>query len=130
MNLCLSFWNPAFICGKSLVFSCLRRAVALCVPCFSDLLRFLKLLFLICFYQSSFFGSLRKLSFSFFFRKITKISLILLFFEKKKKNSLFFLLFVISFSCKMSLSCKIFKNTALIFLCCQPLFENILFLLS
>ena len=32
MNLCLSFWNPAFICGKSIVFSSLRRAVALCVP--------------------------------------------------------------------------------------------------
>ena len=34
MNLCLSFWNPAFICGESLVFSSLRRPVALCVPFF------------------------------------------------------------------------------------------------
>ena len=70
-----------------LFFSSLRRAVALFVPRFSDLLRFLILLFLIFFYQSSFLGLFKNCCI--FFWKITKISLILPFLFFKKKTHCF-----------------------------------------
>ena len=88
MTLCLFFWNPAFICGKSLVFSSLRRAVALCVACFSDLLFFSKLLFLIFFHQSFSLGLFKNCRLVFW--KFTKNIFDFLKKKKKTKNSLLF----------------------------------------
>ena len=99
-----------------LFFSSLRRAIALCVPCFSDLLRFLKLLLLIFFYQSSFWVSSKIVVY--FFWKVQKISLILLFLWKE----LFvFPLFVIS--CFVSLFfMQELQKTFRYFLGCQLFF--------
>ena len=116
----MSFWNPAFICGKPLVFSSLRRAVALCVPCFSKLLRFLKLLFLTFFHQSSFLGLFKNCRLV-FFENLQKN--IFDFFFKKKNSLLFFFLwsvFLVSLFFMQD-----FQQTFRYFLCFQHHFEKI-----
>ena len=104
-----------------LFFSPLRRAVALCVPCFSKLLRFLKLLFLIFFHQSFSLGLFKNCRLV--FGKFTKN--IFDFFKKKKNSLLFFLLWSV-FLVSLFFTQDLQKKHFAIFLCFQHHFENYL----
>ena len=81
MNLCLSFWNPAFICGESLVFFLLVFLICCVSWYYFSWFSFINLLFL------GLFKNCRLVFF--FFWKITKISLILPFLVFKKKTPCF-----------------------------------------